>query len=151
MTQEFALTPVLDNDTGKYVIDHFDAVLQTVKEYIDAAANAIAQIADPETLRLAKDSRTEIRKKKEAIKDARIQINALLLGQFNEQLKTIEGMLDEADKSLKAKIDAYNEETKGPQATKPKVMTLTVKGYDAKAIEKVKKLALSLGLQAEVK
>ena len=146
----FELVPVLDEATGKYVVKSFDNVREIVRDFIDREVNRVSVIEDDMTFKDVKATRTDIRKKKDAITQARLHINALLLGEFNAQLKEIETMLDEADKTLKAKVDTYNEEVKGKD-NKPKVITLVVKGYDAKAIEKVKALALKSGLTAEVK
>ena len=112
---------------------------------------ATAVIADDIAFATAKKARTDLRKHKDAITQARISINALLLGDFNTQLKNIETILDNADKDIKARVDEYNLAKKGNDTGKPKVISLVVKGYDAKAIEKVKAQALKLGLSAEVK
>lgn len=149
--KKFDLVPVIDDATGNYVIKDYDSVLRIVNEYVEKAVNENANVTDDVTFKHCKDTRTDIRKHKDVITQARIHINALLLGQFNEQLKTIETLLDATDKALKAKVDAYNTDVKGKVDLKPKVITLTVKGYDAKAINKVKDLAVKLGLNAEVK
>lgn len=146
----FELVPILDKATGKYVVKEFDSVKEIVTDFITREVNRIVEINDDVAFKDVKATRTDIRKKKDAITQARIHINALLLGDFNAQLKEIEAMLDEADKTLKGKVDAYNELVKGKD-NKPKVITLTCKSYDAKAIEKVKAFALSCGCTAEVK
>ena len=148
---KFDLVPVIDKETGNYVIKDYDNVTKIVDDYVATALKATEVIGDDIAFSEAKKVRTDIRKHKEAITQARIHINALLLGTFNEQLKTIETKLDSADKEIKTKVDTYNTEVKGKLDNKPKVITLTVKGYDAKAIEKVKALAVKCGLSAEVK
>lgn len=147
----FELIPVLDESTGKYVVKSFDDAKKIVADFIEREVKSIVTISDDLGYSSAKKTRTDIRKKKEAITQARLHINALLLGEFNAQLKEIETMLDTADKELKGKVDTYATEIKGKVDNKPKVMTLVIKGYDAKAITKVKVLALKLGLSAEEK
>lgn len=146
----FELVPVLDEATGKYAVKSFDNVKEIVSDFIEREVNRVTVISDDLTLKNVKATRTDIRKKKDAITQARLHINALLLGEFNAQLKEIETMLDEADKTLKAKVDTYNEEIKGKE-NKPKVITLVVKAFDMKSIDKVKAFALKNGCTAEVK
>lgn len=146
----FELVPVLDANTGRYVVSDFDNNKQLVQDFIDKEVNSITDIQDNLALKNAKNVRTDVRKKKDVITQARIHINALLLGDFNAQLKEIEGMLDTADKDLKGKIDTYNESVKG-KTDKPTVITLVCKSYDPKAIDKVKTCALKCGCQVEVK
>lgn len=146
----FELIPVLDEATGKYIVKSFDNVKTIVNEFIEREVNRVSVINDDLTFKDVKMTRTDIRKKKDAITQARLHINALLLGEFNSQLKEIETMLDEADKELKAKVDVYNEQVKGKD-NKPKVITLVVKGFDVKAIDKIKAFALKNGCTAEVK
>ena len=146
----FELVPVLDEATGKYAVKSFDNVKEIVSDFIEREVNRVTVISDDLTFKNVKATRTDIRKKKDAITQARLHINALLLGEFNAQLKEIETMLDEADKTLKAKVDTYNEEIKGKE-NKPKVITLVVKAFDMKSIEKVKAFALKNGCTAEVK
>lgn len=148
---KFDLVPVLDSNTGHYVIADYERVVELVKNYANEAVEATAVIADDIAFATAKKARTDLRKHKDAITQARISINALLLGDFNTQLKNIETILDNADKDIKARVDEYNLAKKGNDTGKPKVISLVVKGYDAKAIEKVKAQALKLGLSAEVK
>ena len=96
----FELVPVLDEATGKYVVKSFDDVKTIVRDFIEREVNRVTVISDDMTFKDVKATRTDIRKKKDAITQARLHINALLLGEFNNQLKEIETMLDEADKSL---------------------------------------------------
>lgn len=146
----FELEPVLNDSTGHYVVKDFDNVRKIVSDFIIREVNSVLAITDDVALKSVKALRTDIRKKKDAITKARLNINALLLGDFNAQLKLIEEALDKADKSLKEKVDTYNEETKGKD-NKPRVITLVVKCYDEKIIEKVKEFALKNGCTAEVK
>lgn len=146
----FELVPVLDKKTGQYEVKDFENVKKIVADFIEREVVPIKEITDDVMFKSTKELRTDIRKKKEAITQARIQINSLLLGTFNGQLKDIEAMLDSSDKVLKEKVDAYNELVKGKD-NKPKVITLVVKGFDPKAIEKIKALALKSGCTAEVK
>lgn len=146
----FELVPVLDAETGKYTVKSFENVKKIVSDFVERETHRVIAIQDDLTLKEVKATRTDIRKKKEMISQARIHINSLLLGEFNSQLKEIETMLDSADKALKEKVDTYNEEVKGKE-NKPKLTTLIVKGYDVKAIEKVKAYAMKNGLTAEVK
>lgn len=146
----FELVPVLDKKTGQYEVKDFENVKKIVADFIEREVVPIKEITDDVMFKSTKELRTDIRKKKEAITQARIQINSLLLGTFNGQLKDIEAMLDSSDKVLKEKVDAYNELVKGKD-NKPKVITLVVNGFDPKAIEKIKALALKSGCTAEVK
>jgi predicted DNA-binding protein YlxM (UPF0122 family) len=146
----FELTPVLDSETGNYVVNDYNVAKEIVADFIEREVNSITEINDELTFSSVKKTRTDIRKRKDMITQARLQINALLLGKFNEQLKEIETMLDNADKVLKGKVDKYATEVKGKE-NKPKVITLVCKGYNEKEIQKVREFALKHGLTAEVK
>lgn len=129
------LVPVISGD-GHYVIKDYDNVLNVVKDYTETALKETEVVNDECSFKLAKNTRTDIRKHKDAITQARLNINALLLGDFNEQLKALETLLDATDKAIKEKVDAYSKEVKGDSG-KPKVITLVIKSYDAKIINKI--------------
>lgn len=150
-TKTFELVPVLDEKTGKYIVKDFVDNKKLVQDFIEREVNTIATIESDLACASARRLRTDIRKKNEAIKDARLNINALLLGDFNAQLKEIEGMLANADYELKNKITTYQVEEKGKLDNKPRLTTLVIKGYDGKAIDKIRVYAQKLGLQVEVK
>ena len=96
-----------------------------------------------------KNTRTDIRKKADVIKNARINVTKMLTGTFEEQLKEIEKMLTSADNTLREKVTVYEAEHKSKIA-KPKKITLVVKSYDMKLIEKVKAYAIKNGLEANI-
>ena len=83
-------------------------------------------------------------------KDTRLNYTTLLMGDLVTQLKELETILTDADNLLKSKIDNYETAELG-KVEKQKVITLTIKGYDASKIEELKMKAISLGLRAEVK
>lgn len=145
----FELIPYLNQDTGQYIVKDYDNVKKIVEAFIEREVSQ-AIITDDTSFKAVKATRTDIRKKKNTITQARLHINALLLGDFNAQLKEIEDMLNGGDKILKERVDTYNEEIKG-KLQKPKVITLIVKGYDEKTINKVRNYAIKQNLQVEVK
>lgn len=150
MKEILELTPVMDKKTGKYVVEKFDEAKQIVENFIQDTLKATAIIENDIQLKGAKLARTDIRKKKDVIQKARIDINSLILGQFNSQLKEIEGMLGDCDKTLKDKIDAYAIENDSMVA-RPKLQSLIFKSYDLKTLEKILEYGKNLGIKGEIK
>ena len=146
----FEITPVIDESTGKYVIKNFDLVREGCQAFIKENGYQDLVITNDSDYKLIADGRTVIRKKIDAIASARKNVNELVLGEFNTQLKELEKMLKEADDLSKEKVHTFDEEVKG-KVLKPRIITLTVKNYDSKVIEKVKAYATKLGCAAEVK
>lgn len=146
----FELEPVLDKKTGKCFLKDADTNKALVENYIHENVDNVGDITDDVTFKAVKEKRTDLRKKLDAIKQARISANQLVMDEFNTPLKEIETMLTEADNKLKEKVDAYNKDVKGKVA-KPTVIKLVVTSYDAKAIDAVKAFAVKKGCQVEVK
>lgn len=147
--KEFELVPVYDKETGIYTINNFDNCKAIVQEFI-ANCHLDLVITNEADYKDVKATRTDIRKKKETVSTARKQIKEMLVGTFENQLKEIETMLGDADAVLKEKVDAYETEVKNKIA-KQKIITLTIKGYDLKKVEKVKEYAIKQGLEAAIK
>lgn len=141
--KEYEITPILDKE-NKYVIQNYDKVIESATAFIKE--NEFTKCENGDELSLIKKSRTLIRSKKDAITRARININNSLLGTFNEQLKELETMLNNADINLKRLKDNYEEEQNNINK-KPAKLTLIVKSYDLKTIEKIKTYALKLGAE----
>lgn len=146
---EFELVPVYDKDSGTYVINNFEKCKSVVQAFITECHLDLV-ITSEEDFKGVKATRTNIRKKKETVATARKQIKEMLVGTFEAQLKEIETMLGEADTKLKVKVDAWEAENKN-KAAAPKIITLTIKGYDLKKIEKIKESAIKQNLEAVIK
>lgn len=146
---EFEIVPVYDKDTGAYVINDFEKCKNIVQNFItDCHVDLV--ITSDEDFKGVKATRTNIRKKKTTIENARKQIKEMLVGTFENQLKEIEKMLGDADAKLKEKVDAWEIEHKN-KVVKPTIITLTVKGYDENKLVKVKEYAIKQGLEASIK
>ena len=144
----FELTPVLNANTGKYEIINFDALLESVKKYI--SERHIEELTNEAEYKDLKAIRTEIRARKELIKDVRIQANELFFGTFNEQAKTIESLLNEEDEHLRKLKEAWEEENNNKLA-KPKLIRITVKTYDPEVAKRIKDTAIMCNAEVEVK
>ncbi|MCK9236394.1 MAG: hypothetical protein M0Q41_13405 [Bacteroidales bacterium] len=147
---KFELTPVYVETESQFVVKDFPIQRQSLKDYL-ASQTQIKVIKDDETNKVVKASRTAIRKLRDALKDTRISVIKLYMGIFESELKELEGMLDEADKKLKTYVDAYALSKKVNEPVAPKLFTLTVKGYDEKALAKIRDAAIKVGLSAEIK
>lgn len=147
--KEFELVPVYDKEAGVYKINDFEGCKAIVQEFINGCHVDVV-ITSEADYKDAKSTRTDIRKKKDTVATARKQIKEMLVGTFENQLKEIETMLGDADTVLKEKVDAWERENKNKVASPAKI-TLTVKGYDMKKIEKVRDFALKQGLEVAIK
>lgn len=148
--KDFELEPVLDKKSGVCRLKDADDNKALVEAYIRDNVDNVGDITDDVMFKKVKDTRTGIRKRLDAIKQARISANQLIMSEFNEPLKQIEAMLTEADNKLKEKVDAYAKAEKG-KVDKPKVITLLCKSLDMKVIDKVKAFAVKCGCSVEVK
>ena len=127
---------------GVYKIAEFEKVVEECKAFIEREGNLALIITNDEDKKLAKKSRTDIRKKKEEVATLRKNLNTAIMGEFNAQAKELENLLNEADDTLKEHISAYE---KAGKPEEPTVFSTIVSSYDEKAIEKVKAYALKLG------
>lgn len=130
---------------GTYQIAEFDKAKEDCAKFISENGNVEMVIATDDDKKVAKKSRTLIRKKKDEIGELRKQLNVAIMGTFNEQAKELERMLDEADASLKAKIADYDDSKKPVEPEKPEAFTILVSSFDKGALDKVREYALSLG------
>lgn len=136
--EELKCIPTINKDTNEFSISNYNDIkgaFEEIKE--DSRFNLV--IANDDDFKVIKNFRTEIRKRQEAIKDGRLQINSIYFGKFNEQATSLEKMLGAYDKELKAKVDAYNE-SKG--VIKEKTYKFTVSTTDLKKVEKLKAFCL---------
>lgn len=149
--KEFDLIPVLELNTKTYQIERFDEVKAACEMFIqDKISELDLSVLEDYTFKDVKAVRTEIRKKQEQIKKVRIDCNFIAMGTFNDQAKTLETMLKEADDTLRDYVSTYEKEVQG-KLDKPLKITLTVKGYDVKKIEKVREFAIKQGLEVAIK
>lgn len=151
MEKEYDLVPILEQETKTFQIQKFDEVKGACENFINENLEKVnLETFDKETYGDVKKIRTAIRKKQEQVKEVRLNCNEIAMGTFNEQAKTLESMLKETDDKLKAYVDKYEKEIEG-KLPKPAKITLTVKGYDMKKIEKVRDFALKQGLEVAIK
>ena len=146
----FSLTPILTEEKI-FEIKDYDTVKEAIDDYVALKTEGVV-INDDIDFKNVKADRMEIRKRLKTIKDARLTITKLYMGTFDEQMKALEKVLNDADKELKALVDGYDEQRKGGNVVEaPKVITLTIKGYDLKAIEKLRDAAIKAKLEAVIK
>ena len=151
MEKEYDLVPILEQETKTFQIQKFDEVKGACENFINENLEKVnLETFDKETYGDVKKIRTAIRKKQEQVKEVRLNCNEIAMGTFNEQAKTLESMLKETDDKLKAYVDKYEKEIEG-KLPKPAKITLTIKGYDMKKIEKVRDFALKQGLEVAIK
>lgn len=144
----YNLQPIANN-LGGFQIKDYDNVRSIVANFIEERLHKELVVIDKESLRVLKDSRTDIRKQKEMLKQVRLQCVAVLTADLENQFKELEKDLDNADKDLKTRVDEY-EEING-KAKAPQKITLTVKGYDMAKLKLVQEFAKGAGLEATIK
>ena len=144
--EEFSLTPILDPETKEYSLLRFDEVKEACEGFIEE--NMMETITTDDDLKILKKCRTNLRKKKDTIKAARLALVKL----FSWQFKALEDMLTDADnklKQLKEEFEAskteFVEETPTPVDNDLKEVTLIIKYRDVNVIEQIKKLAVDNG------
>ena len=145
---EFELVPVYNKETGAYAIKNFENCRSIVANYI-ADCHVDLAITNADDYKLVKATRADVRKKIDTISNARKQIKKMLVGEFEKQLKELETMLGDADDKLTERVSAWEIESTNKVA-RPHKITLAVKGYDMKKIEKVEEFAKKQGLEAKI-
>ena len=133
-----------DKENNQYEIEEYSQVKKDCERFIKENAHLDLVIQNDEDKKIVKKSRTEIRKKQNEIASLRKSLNDIVMGKFNEQAKEIESRLKQVDGDLKDKLDKYDN-----SLGKPKIIALTIKGYDLKKIEKVRAYAIKLGLEVK--
>lgn len=148
--KQFDLVPILEPKTKSYCLKSFDEIKNACEDFIhEEIGNLNLESMDEATYKAVKESRTNIRKKQNQIKDVRLACNEIAMGTFNAQTKELESMLKENDDKLKEYVDTYDRGVKG-KIPAPKKIKLTIKGYDMATLEKVKEYALKKGLEAVI-
>lgn len=133
---------------GELVITNLDDLTKSVNELINKPIFNLI-IENDSDKKLVKETRTDIRKRIEQLKNGRLSIQRKFMGNLEEQVKTIEKMLASADNTLKEKINDY-EVKNGKVVIKKYDITIKniTKGDD---LEKIKKLAEELSLEIAIK
>ena len=133
---------------GELVITNLDDLTKSVNELISKPIFNLI-IENDSDKKLVKETRTDIRKRIEQLKNGRLSIQRKFMGNLEEQVKTIEKMLTTADNTLKEKINDY-EVKNGKVVIKKYDITIKniTKGDD---LEKIKKLAEELSLEIAIK
>lgn len=126
-----------------YEIKDFERCKQNVANLITSITTTLPEnIHTTEDRKLYKSSRTMVNKYLKAIKDGRIQVNKVVLGNFNSQVKELENALESSSEYLTEKINAFDE--------KEKSWTLTGKSTNKQILEEIKRMAWEL-YQVELK
>ncbi len=139
----FDITPRIAN--GKYFIENIEQVKESAVQYCKSLH--IANVVNNAELKLLKNNRTEIRKKIEFLKKTRIDVNDILLGTFNKDMREIEKILKEEDDALKIVKENY-EKLISLDLEKPnELFTIIISDEDIDKIEKIAKYARKLNIK----
>ncbi|MCI1244503.1 MAG: hypothetical protein LKG11_00885 [Bacilli bacterium] len=143
--EQFEIKPVMVDN--RYVIKDFSTIAGKISKYAEDECLKELVITNDDDLKAVKAKRTEIRKYLDAIKNARLSINHIVLGGMNDGFKTLEKTLGDADAILKSKKDEWDaaEEAKNPKEPEIVLHAVTCKHMDEKVILKVKAFAEKLG------
>ena len=142
---QYELTIVSDKE-GTLVLNDYELLQSEVAKYI--ADRPLLIISDKSDYKQVKDFRTETNKLLKAIKDGRLQTTRDLLSVFEEQCKSLESQLDEHSKALGETLRIYDENN---GKIKPKPISVTLKFYDSKIIEKLQQFAQENGCELTIK
>ena len=136
---------IFNETTKKYEIKDFNQAVADCKKFIEDNALLNVVIQNDDDKKAVKKARTLVRKKNDEVATLRKNLNELVMGNFNAQAKELEGLLKEADSSLKSKLDDYEN-----KLAKPTKFTIIISSYDEKIINEIKEFAISKG-NVEVK
>lgn len=137
------MIPKFDEKTKTFSLANYEQAKAYALDYVKERGLQDVIIQDDSDFKAVKERRTEIRKKKEAIASARIALNKAVVGTLNEQLRSIEAILTDADGVLKSKVDEW----KAKDEKSIEIYSVTISSLDKEKIEKIKKYAKRLGLE----
>ena len=136
-------------DTSTYRVANYDQQLESAKKYCAEMLMKIPkEIITAEDRKTVKAARAEINKQIALLKDTRLGLEKQVLGEFQEEMKTIESELKSAESVMKAIVDADKSKNQTP---KPEMFYLIVASLDEEVINKVMKYAVRQGCKAERK
>lgn len=144
---DYKLQPIFDNENKTYQLANFD---KTKELLLQALSNAPIDLIvnDKDDLKIITTYRAEIRRQEKTLTDTRKQINDLLLGKLNTQLKELEKIISETDSKLKEKVDDFKERQKLAEQTKlevaQEVFSVVISSLDKAEIDKVVEFAKTL-------
>lgn len=133
----------------RYSLANYDAIEGACKAYI-ARKSLPGEIESRDDYRFAKDSKADCTRMAKDIAKKRLDINDILLGEYNARLKSLEQMLKANAEDLKGKIESYEQSEFGKEP-RQRIIALEVRGFDQEAIKKVEDLATSLKLTVKYK
>lgn len=143
---ELELRSEFDRATNQWQVVDFESTYELARKWVEENAPVALRIQDDGDRKAVKEKRTLVRKKLDEVSQARKFVNEQALGRFNEQIKSIEKLLKDADAALKENLDAYEEAHGG---AKQKKSGIAVRSFDPKAIAKVRALAEKLGCEVK--
>lgn len=145
--ENFNLTPLFDEGTKTYKLANYDAILKSCETFCEETTKTYdTEITDKEHYDGVADKRTEVRKQIKEIGDIRKKITRAIIGEFADNLSTLEKKLTAVDKTLKARVDAFDAKKEAETAPKePKTYNLTITSFSRDAINEVKKFAKEKG------
>lgn len=157
---EFDIIPVQDEQTKVFSIRNYDELYSRISKWvsenspkgkIDSQEAFDHYLKDKPKVLKEGDSfslRVVAANLKELVSTVRKGIVKSTMGTFEEQAKSIETLLDTFDKECKEEKAAWLKATTNKVA-KPTALSLTIKSYDAKVIDKVKAYAIKLGCEVK--
>ena len=160
---EFDIIPVQDENTKVFAIQDFDVLFKRLEDWTKAN-NPKGKINSQEDFDyylkdkpkgrpvtgqvVVLSKRAEAATIKELVEGGRKGIVKQTMGTFEDQAKRIEKLLGDFDKDCKEEKDKWLKATTNKVA-KPTALSITVKTFDKKVIEKVKAYALKLGCEVK--
>ena len=154
----FNIIPIQDEITKVFSIQNYDELYVRVKKWVqdNSPKGKIKNQGDFDYYLKDKSKNKEeayslrviAKNTKELVSTVRKGIIKTTMGTFEEQAKNIEKMLDAFDQECKEEKETWLKATNNKVA-KPVSLSLTVKTYDEKVLEKVKKYALKLGCEVK--
>lgn len=143
---EVQFEPILEN--GALKVANKEVIDSLITKIIEEAHKEVV-IQDDFDKKRVKDNRTQIGKRVEEIKRARLGIVRKFTSEFESTCKGYEKALNEVYVALGEKIRAY-EESKS-QTVKATLYEIRLKTTNTKFVEKLKKLAIENGVELEIK
>lgn len=156
--QEFSIIPVQDETTKVFSIQNYDELYARIEKWVqeNSPKGKIQNQGDfdyylkdkPKNKEEALSLRVIAKNLKDLVSSVRKGIINSTMGTFEEQAKNIEKLLDAFDKECKEEKEAWLKATTNKVA-KPTALSITIKTYDEKVLEKVKAYALKLGCEVK--
>lgn len=143
MAQTYDIVP--EKAGEGYMLANYEAMEASAFEFVKELSLP-CEINGRDDYEYAKDCKSKLAKCRKAFQRKRIDVNDILMSDYNNKMRSIERILEAGEDELRGKIERYEVGTLGKEPRK-RLIILEIKTYDEEAASKAEAYAKTLGLE----